>query len=271
MTTDSWNASIDLLYRCVDGRTRLSRRHSGPLQVQKALYPEGPGRCCHTVLLHPPGGIAGGDRLRIDARAEAGAHALITTPGATRWYKADGHPASQQVRLQVEGALEWLPQEAIVFDAAEVRSELRIEVAAGSRALGWDIVALGRTASGERFEHGSFVQTIRLFDGAALQWLERTRLAGCDALLESPIGLDGCPVFGCFWAHGPAWSDAQLEALRIDRPDAALTRMTSRLLLGRTLGRTTMTVRAALESLWRAVRPLVFDGLPAAPPRIWAT
>jgi urease accessory protein len=267
---NTWNAELQLRYRRVDGRTVLAQRHRGPLQVQKALYPEGEATC-HTIVLHPPGGIAGGDALTIVVAAEPGAHALITTPGAARWYKANGRQASQRVHLRVDGALEWLPQEAIVFDAADVRSELQIELGVNAAMLGWDIVALGRAASGERFTHGAFAQTIRVQEQAELQWLERTRLTGNDALLDSPIGLRGAHVFGCFWAYGPRWSDAQLDALRDAGDPAMLTRLSPRLLVARALGHTTSAVRAALEQVWMRVRPLVFEGLAPARPRIWAT
>ncbi len=99
-------------------RTSARNRHQGPLRMQKALYPEGDA-VCHAVVVHPPGGIAGGDALQVTVAIEPGAHALVTTPGAAKWYKANGRRRSQQVRLDVSGHLEWLPQEAIVFDAAE--------------------------------------------------------------------------------------------------------------------------------------------------------
>jgi urease accessory protein len=266
----TWNAELELRYRRAAGRTILAQQHRGPLQVQKALYPEGVATC-HTIVLHPPGGIAGGDSLTIDVAAESGAHALITTPGAAKWYKANGRQASQRVQLHIAGALEWLPQEAIVFDAADVRSEVEIDVGDAAASLGWDIVALGRAASGERFAHGCFAQSIRLHEQGRLQWLERTRLAGDDALLASPVGLRGAHVFGCFWAYGPRWTDAQLEALRDAGDPALLTRLTPRLLVARALGHTTAAVRAALEQVWMRVRPLVFEGLAPARPRIWAT
>lgn len=269
---DTWHATLALDYRLQDGRTVLARRHRGPLQVQKPLYPEGEA-LCHTLLIHPPGGIAGGDALSIDVSVNPGAQALITTPGATKWYKANGRRASQRVALRVEGGAEWLPQEAIVFDQADVRSEIDIELADDAAMLGWDIVVLGRSASGESFTQGRFTQTIRLRQAGRLQWVERTRLAGGDALLASPIGLAGSAVFGCLWAAGPAWSDSQLDALRERLPaDAApITRLAPRLLLARALGATSQAVRRALEAVWRELRPLTFDGRAATPPRIWAT
>ena len=46
--------------------TRLTTRaHRGPLVVQRPFYPEGPG-VPHVYLLHPPGGIVGGDSLRVE-------------------------------------------------------------------------------------------------------------------------------------------------------------------------------------------------------------
>ncbi|MFZ5506601.1 MAG: urease accessory protein UreD, partial [Pseudomonadota bacterium] len=110
-----WQARIALGYRALDGRTVLARReHSGPLRVQKPLYPEGDA-VCHTLLLHPPGGIAGGDALQVELDAGPGTHALITTPGATKWYRSAGPQARSDLHLRVgAGAVvEWLPQDAI--------------------------------------------------------------------------------------------------------------------------------------------------------------
>lgn len=271
MTT--WHAELALDYRHDRGRTLLQRRHSGPLQVQKALYPEGPD-LCHTMIIHPPGGIAGGDALTLDIHAHTHAQALITTPGASKWYKANGQPAMQRISLKIDGALEWLPQESIVFNAAEVRSTIDIDLGRDAASLGWDIVALGRAAAGEVFGEGSFAQTIRLRDDGRLQWVERSRIEGGDGLLSSPIGLAGRHVFGCLWAAGPQWSDAQLELLRSDLPAdsaTAVTRIAPRLLLARVLAYSTPAARNALTTLWKLLRPLVFNGRSAQLPRIWAT
>jgi urease accessory protein len=271
--TAAWHASLALRVRNAGGRSLLAARHRGPLRVQKALYPEGDAPC-HAVVLHPPGGIAGGDALDIAVDVDLGAHALVTTPGAAKWYKSLGPVAEQHVRLALDGGLEWLPQEAIVYDAANVRSTIDIRLGEGASTIGWDIVALGRRAAGERFEQGRFAQTIRLRIGDELAWVERTRLRGGDALLESPVGLAGHHVFGCLWAAGPEFDDATMEAVRCTLGDTALTapltRLTPRLVVGRALGPTTHAVRAALTDLWAALRPLVFQRA-AVPPRLWAT
>jgi urease accessory protein len=266
----SWNASLDLRYEAAAGRTVVARRHAGPLQVQKALYPEGDA-VCHTIVVHPPGGIAGGDALAIHAQCLPDAHALLTTPGATRWYKADGRSAAQSVTLDVQGRLEWLPQETIVFDHAAVDSTIQVNLTGGAATIGWDVVALGRKAAGEVFQQGEFVQTIRLTADTELLWSERTRLTGGDALLASPVGLAGKPVFGCLWAYGPLWSDTDVEGVREDLPPAAaVTRLAPRLLLARALGSTTTIVRDALHRVWQRARPLVL-GRVAVAPRIWST
>ena len=109
-------------------------------------------------------------------------------------------------------------------------------------------------------------------DGGRLQWVERSRLAGGDALLDSPIGLAGRHVFGCLWAAGPAWSDSEMESLR-ERlpPDAApVTRVAPRLVLARVLASSTPAARRALHAVWEVLRPHLFDR-PALAPRIWAT
>jgi urease accessory protein len=97
----SWLASLELAFARRDAATILARRrHAGPLRVQKPLYPEDES-VCHAIVLHPPAGIAGGDRLRIDCTPDAAAHALLTTPGAGKWYRANGLGAEQTVNLKV--------------------------------------------------------------------------------------------------------------------------------------------------------------------------
>ena len=77
-----WKAQLDLEFSQLDYRSFLShRRHFGPLQVQKPFYPELNG-ACHVYILHPPGGMVGGDSINIDINANANSHALITTPAA---------------------------------------------------------------------------------------------------------------------------------------------------------------------------------------------
>jgi len=271
--TAAWEASLALRVRAAGGRSLLASEHRGPLRVQEALYPEGPAPC-HAVLLHPPGGIAGGDALDVRVAVEGGAHALVTTPGASKWYKANGRGAAQHVRLDVAGALEWLPQEAIVFDQADVGSSIEIRLHDGGAMIGWDIVALGRRAAGERFAEGRFAQTIRLRFGDTTAWVERTRIRGGDALLDSPIGLAGRHVFGCLWAAGPTFDDGTMDALRDALGDVARaappTRLAPNLLVARALGERTEDVRSALAAVWAALRPIMFQR-PAVPPRLWAT
>jgi urease accessory protein len=268
-----WQAALELRFHRRGERTLCSHRHRGPLRLQKPLHPEGEA-ICHAIVIHPPGGIAGGDVLDIEAEIEAGAHALLTTPGATKWYKANGRTASQKVRLAVRGVLEWLPQEAIVFDAAAARSTIEIDLHDDATMIGWDIVALGRRAAAESFRHGRFAQSIRLRIDGRLIWHERTQLDGGDALLDSPVGLGGRHVLGCLWAAGPAVEATDLDDVRAEliasRAAVAVTRLAPRLFVARIASEGTAAARAALGTVWRALRPRLC-GIAAQAPRLWAT
>ena len=120
--------------------------------MQKPLYPEGDA-VCHAIIIHPPGGVVGGDQLAIDATVGEGAHALLTSPGAAKWYRANGHVSGQHIVLRAGSgaAIEWLPQETIFFDQACVRLRHEVELAPDASYIGCDIVCLGRSASGEVF------------------------------------------------------------------------------------------------------------------------
>src|SRR5262245_60723646 len=150
-----WKAELELGFERDGGRTVLARRrHDGPLVVQRALYPEGE-EVCHAIVVHPPAGVAGGDELVLDVQAEKAAFAQLTTPGAGKWYRSAGPWASQKLSFDVDGTLEWLPQETIVFDGALAELECEVRLGSAARYLGWEIVCLGRTGSGERFSRGT--------------------------------------------------------------------------------------------------------------------
>ena len=145
-----WHARLQLHYTHDGSGTGALDRHEGPLRVLQRLYPEGPG-ICHHVLVHPPGGIVGGDVLELDARLESGCHALITTPGATRFYRSAGDTSTQSVQATLaNGArLEWLPMETIAYSACQAHNRLRFDLAPGAEMIGWDLLALGLPAAGQ--------------------------------------------------------------------------------------------------------------------------
>ena len=88
-----WHAALELDFTGTAERTWLTRRrHSGPLLVQRPFYPEG-NKVCQVVIVHPPGGIAGGDVLEIDISADRHACVQLTTPGAGKWYRGFGRKA----------------------------------------------------------------------------------------------------------------------------------------------------------------------------------
>ncbi len=185
----SWHARLSLDYHLQHGRTALRFAHEGPLRVLQSLYPEG-NSVCHNVLVHPPGGLVGGDTLQIDVQVREGAHALLTTPGATRFYRSEGDPAQQRTRLDLApGArLEWLPLEALCYNGCLAHNRLEMHLAAGAELIGWDITALGLPGAGKPFEHGHFAQHIEMPG----RWLERGTIHADDAtLMDGPLGLAG--------------------------------------------------------------------------------
>ena len=106
----TWHAQLDIDYQAASGRTVAHHTHNGPLRVLQSLYPEG-DMVCHNVLVHPPGGLVGGDTLDIKVTAGGAAHGLLTTPGATRFYRSGGKAAIQRTHLTLndQARLEWLP------------------------------------------------------------------------------------------------------------------------------------------------------------------
>jgi len=276
----AWHASLRLRFAARAGRTALvERRHQGPLLVQKPLYPE--GDICHVVVLHPPAGVAGGDRLDIDIAVAAGAHAVLATPGATKWYKSLGREAAQHVRIDVaDGArLDWLPQENIVFDNARARIATDVTVAPGGSAIGWDAVVLGRQASGERWSSGALWLDTRVAGPDRTLWIEQSQVDAASPLRAAVAGMDGLHVLGTLWAVGQGATQALAESLAEQlpyRPDlrAGVTCLAGNagqsMLLLRVLGHEMEAVRRVMAEAWTTLRAPI-HGVAARPLRLWAT
>jgi len=272
--TMGWRASLALGFERRGTRTVLATRsHDGPLVVQKALHPEGDAPC-HAIVVHPPAGIAGGDELAIEVRAGEAAAALLTTPGASKWYRSAGPWARQRVALHGArgSALEWLPQETIVFDAARADIAFEAHLEADARLIAWDIVCLGRTGSGERFESGHCRLQTRIVRDGKLAWLERGRIEPGSLVASSPAGLGGATVFATVIVAIPCVEDAALAAARAvvsERGTVAVTRLPG-LIVARYNGDSSEAARHYCAAIWRSQRAAVM-GREAVEPRIWRT
>lgn len=275
-----WRGRLAIDYRRDGERTISHDVHEGPLRVLQRLYPEGPG-ICHHVMVHPPGGLVGGDELQIDLSLASGSHAVMTTPGAARFYRSAGAPATQRVSLRLdEGArLEWLPLETIAYRGCLAHNHLQMSLAAGAQMIGWDMLALGLPAADQRFDSGAIEQRVE-WPGV---WLERGRIAADDhALMRSPLGLAGQSVIGTLWwasgtaltsAEREAWLDAARQCFA-DHPTlaarAGVSAIDGRLVVARVLADRVEPV----FGLWRQVRDRWRElgwKLAPEPPRIWRT
>jgi urease accessory protein len=277
-SSSGWHAGLTLGFARQAARTVLAtRRHHGPLVVQKSLHPEGPD-ICHAVIVHPPGGIAGGDTLSIDVDVGENAHAVLTTPGATKWYKSQGRLGTQDITLTVhDGAkLDWLPLENIVFEQADARQRITVRLGEGATVIGWDATLLGRQAAGEQWTQGRWRSNFELRDANdRLLWAEQAVLGADDAQRTGTTGLAGFPVFAALWAVGAACTRELAESLAEGLPfndtlRAGITCLPGNVLVLRVLGHDMETVRQLLISHWLALRPLV-HGVAAEPLRLWAT
>jgi urease accessory protein len=266
-----WQAELQLRFAtpCGSTRTQLAgRQHRGPLVIQRPFHPEGDP--CHAYIVHPPGGVVGGDELRIDVQVDAGAHALLTTPAATKFYRCALRRSVQTQELRAAGAaLEWLPQENIFYRGADAHTATRVHLDARSRFIGWEIACLGLPARGESFDAGSLQLDFELWRTAPA-FIDRLRLTGDSRARGAAWGLAGCEALGTLLAT-PA-SDAHLDAIRdllAGCTHAAASRVDGVLVL-RVLAAQAEPIRKLFIRAWRLLRPEVI-GREAVPPRIWST
>lgn len=276
-----WYAKLELGFQAQTERTVLAhRRHFGPVRVQKMLWPEKTG-ICHAIIVHPPAGIAGGDHLTFEISVDAAAHALVTTPGAGKWYRTNGKQAYQHIHILVKhnAVFEWLPQETMLFDGANAHSETLIQLDQTASFIGWDMLVIGRQARDEKFQSGAYHSHFKLWRNQQLLLADTLSFKGNDRWLSSCLGMNNHAVMGSLWAVPPEKFRANiyLEAhidlirelmMRMDMP-VRLT-LLGDVINARFLGDDVRHCHDAFAAIRARLRRYWFD-LDEAFPRIWRT
>lgn len=270
--TTAWLAELSLRYEYRAPRTVIAaRKHQGPLTIQKPFYPE--DDVCHTYLLHPPGGVVGGDILKLTVDANDQANALLTTPASGKFYRSDEKFAQQQNSFKVTGTgvLEWLPQETILFADSKVKMQTVVELDVQAKYCGWEIVCLGRPASGDHFAQGYCTQLLKLSREQTPLMIDRTVFDANSDLMSAKWGLGGYSVVGVMTMTN--CNKALLEQARsviADFDGLCACTLLGEVLVCRYLGYHGMQAREQFTKIWSALRPL-WSGREAHHPRIWAT
>ncbi len=273
----TWHASLQLDYTLESNRSVARYLHQGPLRILQSLYPEGDA-VCHNVLVHPPSGLVGGDTLDIQVTVATGAHGLVTTPGATRFYRSEAGLAKQQVHARVESGarLEWLPLEAIAYNQCDALNRAVFDLAPGAEMMAWDLTAFGLPAADLPYVQGRFRQHLEI-PGV---WLERGTLNADDTrLMDSPLGLAGQRCMATLvFASGSAMADERIEralACARDLLEASELRLTAgatsphqQVIVLRVLAPVTEPAMQLLRRVWAAWRQEMW-GLQGTYPRLW--
>ncbi|HEY4367451.1 MAG TPA: urease accessory protein UreD [Steroidobacteraceae bacterium] len=265
-----WLAQLRLQFAVRDGRTFLAQRsHVGPLLVQRPFYPE--AGTCHAYIVHPPGGVVGGDRLELQVVADAGSHVVLTTPAATKFYRSAGKVAYQAQQIDAgEAIVEWLPQETIFYRGAIVRSETRVQLAPGGKFIGWEIPCFGMPSRHEPFDAGELRLNLELWLDAAPLLIDRMRISGGGESRTAPWGLGGHQAVGTLLAY-PADREAIALARSVTTANAEVAvTLVDGVLVCRCVAAQAETVKHLFIAIWQLLRPHLLS-LPAVLPRIWRT
>nr|WP_320134652.1 urease accessory protein UreD [uncultured Amphritea sp.] len=286
-SASAWNAELFLQFaRTVRGTVLQRAEHQGPLYVQKAFYPEGPD-LAQVYLLHPPGGMVSGDRLQVTVECTADSHALLTTPGAGRVYRARPDRSLQHqtntLNVSAGGSIEWLPMETILYPDACTRLDTHVNLADNAHYIGWEVTSLGMPNRDQPFSTGNLAQTLQINRGERILLRERLQIDDHNrALLEGPAGLRGHPVNGLMVAGPFEMAGIQAENTQIsalvdklrqivsDCGALASVSLTGEFITVRYLGQQTDQAMQLFIHCWQVIRPLLL-GREACEPRIWAT
>lgn len=267
-----WQALLQLSLQRINGKTcLLPQQRIGPLTVQRPFYPE--GEVCHVYVLHPPGGVVGGDQLKLDLDIRSDAHGLITTPGASKFYRSAGKTATLQQTFHVSstGTLEFLPQESIYFPSTRLSSKIIINIEKGAKFAGWEIHSFGLPANNEDFNSGDILLNTELNVDGKLLLHDKLIIDAVE--INRMSGLQGNRVYGSFVIYSDEIDKSLLDllqALQVESGLCGVSRVEPELLVARYLGDSTEHALQYFRQMWKMLRPVAL-GRDACEPRIWNT
>jgi len=272
----NWTAELQLRFQNDGDRTVMTeRRHTGPLQVQKPLYPEGRS-VCHTVILHPPGGMAEGDTVKIAVTQGADSKTVLTSPAAAKWYRSRDKFSSQEVRIRLgeRAQLDWLPPENILFEHARADFRFQLELGEEASAIGWETFVFGRRAMGETWDAGTLRINSQVVNRQGLLWVEKADITGGSRLRTATQGLGGFPIAGMVWAAAPNCNQTLAEMLAPALPftdvlRGGVTCLNRGFLVVRVVAQKIEPLRDLMVRCWTLLRPAI-HGRDPQPLRLWS-
>lgn len=263
-----WKGRLNLEFETAGNRTVVRRTHSGPISMQRTLYPE--SDVAHVYMLHPPGGVVGGDSLQVNVSCQSGAAGLMTTPGANKFYRSAGDTAHVSQMLNIlGGSIEWFPQENIFFNDSRAALFTKINVQKQASVAWWEVNCFGRGAGADRFERGSIETVFELCREQKLLLRERLHIDGKSSIQSAP-GLRGNTVTATL-----VLTPIEKESVEIARNLlSGLTEFVAswfdNLLIIRFLGQSSEVAKQGLSSVWSELR-MALNGRKPVYPRIWHT
>jgi len=220
-------------------------------------------------VLHPPGGVVAGDELALGVGLGPGAHALLTTPAAGKFYRSEGSTARLQQDFCVEaGTLEWLPQENIFFPGALVEVCGTVRLSPAGRYFGWEVSCFGLTARAEPFRAGQLRQHLDI-------WLEDDLLLSERQCIDWECiagrwGMAGNTAVGTLLAYPAIQRDLEDARGAVDAEATVSCTLVDGVMVCRAIAQRGDRLRQAFAAIWSRVRPR-FMGRDAVAPRVWAT
>ncbi|MGF1493020.1 MAG: urease accessory protein UreD [Microcoleaceae cyanobacterium] len=271
-----WRGQLELEFRAGPEKTQLVHpRTKAPLRVLRPHYPEDSGRC-YTTIVHTAGGLVGGDQLEQTIRLQPKAQVLLTTAAASKVYLSIGPTARQSTHLSLgnHANLEWFPQETIVFNGANYHQSLQINLDPDATVLLWEITRFGRSARGERFLTGQWRSDLEVWQAGIPVWIDRQCLTGDAVALDSPHGLQGCPVVGTLAFVGRPATPTILDTLQrlaieteIPTTQIGITENLNGFVC-RYRGDSSQIARQYFIAVWQYLRHTWYGRMPSRP-RVW--
>jgi urease accessory protein len=158
-----------------DGRTFLAKQSfRTPIHLSK---PHWDGKYLIINVVNPTAGLFAGDHVAIVVRICARAWVVLTTPSATRVFRAKHFMQRteivQTIVVENGGRLDVCPDLLIAHGGARLSQVSRIEVHAGGELFFTEMLAPGRTASGETFAYDELEFSTDLIVGGQFAVRER--------------------------------------------------------------------------------------------------